>query len=67
MKPIFTLFVRACFVVCAIFGVAAVALLLAALLLWSRPLLVWATVCGGSAIGLWMAAFFAMAVKEDCD
>ena len=67
MKPILTLFVRACFIICTIFGVAAILLLLAALFLSSRHLLVWAALCVCSSVVLWVAAFVAIAIEEDAD
>ena len=67
MKPILDLFARVCFVVCVIFAVASVVLLLAALLFWSRHLLVWAVVCGVATIAECIAGFMARAIAEDVD
>jgi hypothetical protein len=56
-----------CFVVCAIFGVAAIILLIAALLLWNRHLLVWAVICIGATVLEWIVAFIAIAIEENTD
>ena len=67
MKPILTLFVRVSFIFCALLGVAAILVLLAALLLWSRFLLFFAGVFACGSIVLWIAAFVAAAIEEDID
>ena len=67
IKANLALLIRVCFVVCAIFGAAAILLLIAALLLWSRHLLVWAVICIGGAVLEWIVAFIAIAIDEDTD
>ena len=67
MKSFLDLFARVCFAVCAIFAVASVVFLLAALFFWSRHLLVWAVVCGVATIAECFAGFIARAIAEDVD
>jgi hypothetical protein len=67
MKPNLAMFIRMCFVACAILGVAAILLLIAALVLWNRHILVWAAICIGGAVIDWVAAFIAIAIDEDAD